>query len=146
MQTFTGWEKLEVAGATGSEKNGDAEYFSYETPIPSMEVVAKAEEAFPLEGKRLLRHAYGALKISNRPNPKGKPRKMRGDEVLAYTVARMAYYTDEGLDVSETIKRARADTSRAMADAATSVQVKKISKTDAEELDKLEREMLKRLE
>jgi len=145
MHTFEGWEHLTVAGRTGSEKTGDAEFFSYTTAVPATEIVEQAVQAFGLDGYRLLRLAYASLKIENRPNPKGKPRKMKADEALGLQVLRMQHHLEDGKTATEAITAAKADTLRAMNEAETTVVVTKITKAESDEVDALEKETLKRL-
>ena len=140
ITTFEGWERLTVSGVTGSEKNGDARPFAYETAIPFAAAVAKFDGWIgQLDSRRLLKTVYAQLKIQNRPNPLAKaPKTIKADVALARQLELAQQYIANGEEPMEAFRRA----ANAALKTEPVVEVDWITKTEAEELDKLEKAML----
>lgn len=72
MKTYQGWTKIQVSGQTGSQKDGTAKYFTFDTALPTaaqIEAVAGVLPGGLLDARRLYQTAYGGTKIENRPDP-----------------------------------------------------------------------------
>ena len=140
ITTFEGWERITVSGVTGSEKNGDARPFEYETALPSAATVAKFDGWLgQLDSRRLLKPVHAQLKIQYRPNPLAKaPKTVKADVELARQLELAQTYIANGEDPMTAFRRAANEALKTE----PAVEVDWITKAQAEEHDAVEKAML----